>query len=540
MIAMLDRACLNLAGLAGRRWAWRAALIALCGALVAPLALVDVPPLLDYPNHMARMFVLAFGPTDPILSRMYAPHWGLIPNLALDVLIPPALAVMPLDVAGRIAIAVAILLPVAGCLALSRALFGRRSWWALASALPAYNVALRLGLLNFLIGVGMALLLAASWVAWRELRPRFAIGLAAVGAVVVFFCHIMGVALLGLLLGLREAEASLATDLSWRSRLIVALRRFAMLAGVFVPPCALFALSPLSATTTGLLWQPLAAKLYGAFGAFIFQNAALDLAIGAGCLFFVYACLRERRGQLPRWMAASILILALCYAAAPFYFKGTGFVSTRFAVMAGFLIFAGFRPLRLPPRVAALASVAFMLLFCARMADVAAAWWAHNAHLAQLRSVIAAVEPGSRVLVLTVPDDDAPQYWATTARGREIPFMFETDLHEPALLLTERRAFWPSLFANLGQQPLVVLPPYDRIATPQSVPPPHSALSVPPNPIAARMFPVPPDWRKDFDYVLLLDAGGEPDLVGWAAGRMDLLRATDAAALFRIRKPAPG
>jgi hypothetical protein len=540
MIAMLDRACLRLAGVTERRWAWRAALTALCAALVAPLALVDVPPLLDYPNHMARMFVLAFGPTDPVLSRMYAPHWGLIPNLALDVLIPPALAVMPLDVAGRIAIAIAILLPMAGCVALSRALFGRRSWWALASALPAYNVALRLGLLNFLIGVGMALLLASSWVAWREARPRFAIALAAGGAVVVFFCHIMGVALLGLLLGLREAEACLAAGSSWRPRVTMALGRFGVLVAVFALPCAMFAMSQLSATWTGLLWQPLAAKLYGAFGAVIFQNVALDLAAGAACLCFVYGCLRERHGQAPVWMAASILILALCYAAAPFYFKGTGFVSTRFAVMAGFLIFAGFRPLRLPARVAALAALAFVVLFCARMADIGQAWWAHNAHLAELRSVIAPVEPGSRVLVLSLPEDDAPQYWATTARHREIPFLFETDLHEPALLLTERRAFWPSLFANPGQQPLVVLPPYDRIATPQSVPPPHSALSVPPNPIAARMFPVPPDWREAFDYVLLLDAGGEPDLAGWAAGRMDLLRATDAAALFRIRKPAPG
>ena len=33
----------------------------LCVILLAPLALVDVPPLLDYPNHLARAVVLAFG-----------------------------------------------------------------------------------------------------------------------------------------------------------------------------------------------------------------------------------------------------------------------------------------------------------------------------------------------------------------------------------------------------------------------------------------------------------------------------------------------
>ena len=47
----------------------RYALVALCLLLLAPLALVDVPPLLDYPNHLARAVVLAF-PADPILSSI--------------------------------------------------------------------------------------------------------------------------------------------------------------------------------------------------------------------------------------------------------------------------------------------------------------------------------------------------------------------------------------------------------------------------------------------------------------------------------------
>ena len=41
--------------------AWRLSLLGLCAILLAPLLLVDVPPLLDYPNHLARLFVLALG-----------------------------------------------------------------------------------------------------------------------------------------------------------------------------------------------------------------------------------------------------------------------------------------------------------------------------------------------------------------------------------------------------------------------------------------------------------------------------------------------
>ncbi|MEA2790465.1 MAG: hypothetical protein QOG73_2871, partial [Acetobacteraceae bacterium] len=62
---------------------WWAVLIGLCAVLAAPLFVIDVPPLLDYPNHLARAFVLASLPDDTVLARFYAPHWSIIPNLAL-------------------------------------------------------------------------------------------------------------------------------------------------------------------------------------------------------------------------------------------------------------------------------------------------------------------------------------------------------------------------------------------------------------------------------------------------------------------------
>jgi hypothetical protein len=37
------------------RVAWWSVLAGTCAVLLAPLFLVDVPPLLDYPNHLARM-----------------------------------------------------------------------------------------------------------------------------------------------------------------------------------------------------------------------------------------------------------------------------------------------------------------------------------------------------------------------------------------------------------------------------------------------------------------------------------------------------
>src|ERR1700749_2260781 len=110
---------------------WWAILSGLCLMLLFPLFAVDVPPLLDYPNHLARVFVLASLPQDTVLATYYAANWSVIPNLALDLIAPPLIHVLPVNVAGRLLIAVSILLPVLGAVAYNTALGGR--WWSLGA-----------------------------------------------------------------------------------------------------------------------------------------------------------------------------------------------------------------------------------------------------------------------------------------------------------------------------------------------------------------------------------------------------------------------
>ena len=117
---------------AASRAAWWAAFGFVCATLLVPLLLVDVPPLLDYPNHLARMYVLAFGAHDPILSRMYEQHWAIIPNLAIDLVLPEMLKLLPIYLAGRLVLAATLLMPLVGVIAYHRAAFRVRSYWPLA------------------------------------------------------------------------------------------------------------------------------------------------------------------------------------------------------------------------------------------------------------------------------------------------------------------------------------------------------------------------------------------------------------------------
>ncbi|HUB97284.1 MAG TPA: hypothetical protein VL993_15285, partial [Stellaceae bacterium] len=70
--------------------------IVLFAVAVVPVLRSGVLPLVDYPNHLARMAIIARLPHDPILQHYYALAWRPIPNLAMDVLVPPLLGIMPL------------------------------------------------------------------------------------------------------------------------------------------------------------------------------------------------------------------------------------------------------------------------------------------------------------------------------------------------------------------------------------------------------------------------------------------------------------
>jgi len=90
---------------------WLIFSIAVC-VLIAPLFTIDVPPIVNYPNHLARLYIVANGASDPWISHMYKHKWGIIPNIGIDLLVPWTLSFVPLHLAGRIMLAFTLIIPV--------------------------------------------------------------------------------------------------------------------------------------------------------------------------------------------------------------------------------------------------------------------------------------------------------------------------------------------------------------------------------------------------------------------------------------------
>ena len=121
--------------------------------VVYPLWAIPAPPLIDYPNHLARIFILA-NPQHPVLAQFYESHWGVLPNLAMELFATPLAMLLSVEVAGKLFISMIFLLVASGVLAAHYALHRRLSAWPWLSFFFLYN--------PFLLW-GWAQLLVRSW-----------------------------------------------------------------------------------------------------------------------------------------------------------------------------------------------------------------------------------------------------------------------------------------------------------------------------------------------------------------------------------------
>lgn len=517
------------------RIGWWTTLALMCGLLLAPLLVTDVPAISDYPNHLARFFILARAGSDPVLDRMWQPDWHVIPDLGLDLVLPPLVGVLGLQAVGKLAVALSLLAPLFGALAYNRAAFGTRSYWPMTAGLMAYNLFFVLGIINYLIAVGAALAAAGLWLALRG-HPLLLRGLAgAACATVLFFLHLFGVVYFAVLVGVAELAALLAAWREGRGPLRQGATSGALLAVTFAGPLILWRAVP--AGPHGLVygWSWVAKTMF--FPSPFLSYRPLPGAF-AGLVFVILAgsFLGDRRTRRAPGLGLALLGLAALYAGAPYAFHGGEYVDSRVSLMLGLTLSAGMRPVPRSVRWRRWGAAAVGAALGVAVASVGWVWGRHNALVAQVRASIAQVPPGSRVLVATAPFAWHNPWWEKAPPTILALGFVRLDYHLAALLAIERRAFWPLLFSDPSQHPIRVLPPYAALSASAGVLPdlPSLVAQRSSDPHWPRRYLK--DWPAHFDYVLVFAAGAEQDLSGFLPDRLTLLNHSDFAALFRVRK----
>ena len=516
----------------GAAAAWRLALVLGCLIPALPLLATEVPPLGDYPNHLARLWFLGTQTADPDMARMLTPQWALLPNLGADAVLPWLIRLLPVHIAGRLLLAAILALPVLGAAALSRATFGDRSAWSLGAALVTCNALFLLGFLNFGLSTGLAMLAAAGWYRWREARPRATVLLALLAAGLLFFCHLAGCVFFLILIAACEAERCWIAR--HRSRWGCIGRRCLAVLLVAAFPAALYAATALSDAGGAIIYADLARKEMIAL--YPVLNYDLRLDIGTAAIILAVLVLGAATGHLDVPVRSRLTIGALValFLVSPEILKGLAYIDSRFAVMLGFMLFAGVRPVRLGRGVATALFGAGALLLAARTGLVGATWHDYNAEVADVRAAIQPIEPGALVLPMWVHPGGRPAGGPPSPRYLADGTMM--DWHLPAFVMLDQKAFWPYIFANPGQQPMRLRGEYRRLALDFTAAASAALVSGTLLSEADKQdFPLWESWPSRFDYVLLIQEGGAPvDVAGLGNDRLSLVRGTPLAALFRV------
>jgi hypothetical protein len=401
-----------------------------------PLLLTAIPPLLDYPNHLARMHLLPRLPS-PDLARFYAVAWAPLPNLAMDAVVPFLAMLVPLLWAGKLFILITFMLLAGGTAALHRTLFGAWSPWPALAFLLLYTRLLLWGFLGYLFGCGLALFAFTAWIASSRCHWSVRLLLGCVFALAIYLAHLLAFAIYAVMIAAYEFGAI------WRLRLSFpdALRRLVIGGVPFLPALALMSLN--SAVGRIIYGNPLR-KLDLLFSVFDNYSRPFDVACFALAAIALALAFQRRWVKLAPEMAGPLIGLVVLYLALPTELFTAAGADRRIPMMI-FLVLIGASRWVAPSRAAERVFLgAAALLFAVRLGVIAASWLSSGRVYAEILPGIDSIPVGSCV---------------AAAFDREGVNVQKTPLaHFPTIAVARRDAFVPTLFAYPTQQPIRLQP----------------------------------------------------------------------------------
>jgi hypothetical protein len=174
-----------------------ASLFMVLAVILVPLWLVTYPGMVDYPNHLARCYIVAHYHDNPLWQQLYILDRQPLPNLAIDLIVTPMLRFLPLIVCGKIFLSLAAVLYVVGCGEAGRAIIGRPNWLALICAFTFYNSSLLYGFVNYVFGIGVFLCVLAFWLRIRNAMTPFRFVVCCFLSFAAYLAHLSSLVFLG-------------------------------------------------------------------------------------------------------------------------------------------------------------------------------------------------------------------------------------------------------------------------------------------------------------------------------------------------------
>jgi hypothetical protein len=412
---------------------WIALFVFLASTLALPFLFVHEPPLLDYPNHLARTFILSHL-HDPAFhfSDYYRADWKPYPYILWDLLLVALQQVLPVETAGKLLLVLTtVLLPVSVAWFLWQANRSAIKLSLLACAL-SYYVLFFWGFTAYHLSVGLCFLMLGTWLWYRRKPSAARAGLFVIVSFLAFFAHLLGFASAAFILVLYEL-----TEFNWRAWL--------RLACFLAPPSLLFLWArPGITRQSSVEWRPFVDKLQSLrdLPTQGYDERLDQIFLWGLVLCFLVAVLRNRELRVNwRWLVVAIGFFGV-FLLLP-YGWGTGFdLDVRLVPPLCLLMLAVFQVGRRANWIAVLA-VALTLL---RVFNITTGFQTETGKSVAMNHGIEHIARDAKVfpLVDTCKDDDPldyyyVHYWAYSVirRGAISPYLFDIPGQTPMRITYE-------------------------------------------------------------------------------------------------------
>jgi hypothetical protein len=329
-----------------------------------------------------------------------------------------------------------------------------------AAGLIAYNGLMAWGLIVFVLGIIIALLLFAMWHAWRDRPWTFRLAAFTVGSTILYSTHPVAFFCYGVLVASYE---TLGREKPWKTP----ARDWIVLVGQAVPALIQWEIFAQHMTLdhSDVVWgYSLPATIEAALFPFLFRGAAGGLGLGVltavVCEYTSAVGITRRLLSMPRTLFAPALVMAGLSLCAPFILYGESLFNLRFPVVSACLFLAGLQLApTLPARTVAIAAL-IGLLTAAQVADVSILTHQCDLQYAEARDAFAALPRGARVT--TVISDRSP---GSDRACTTLP-IYE---HMAQLVTLDRSGDSSSFFGRLTSvSPRGALPADERPETPET------------------------------------------------------------------------
>ena len=443
--------------------------------LLLPVWIVRYPPLVDYPNHLARYYILAHL-QDPNLhlSQFYASRWQASPYVAVDVLAVFLQKLLPIDIVGRLILSISLLsLPLA-CYFFLRQIDYESRYLAAWALVISYGPLFLVGFVNVALSNALCFLLLAlclKYLAKPDWKPWLG---SLIVAILLYFTH-----LFGFVVG--AVMVSIYCVLTRQT-----VRRLFAATSIFVPGVVIYLLAFLRGRGYGLKeGNPTYhyqfgiadkfASLTNPFRGYGRMSTALALVALIVCVFI--AVWRNRDFRLNYvWLQITIAMFVV-YFLSPFNYH---FLEMR---ILPFLFILSLSVARLGPRARVLGAIG-LLVFVVRSFEVDRTFISRQHELEGCHRSFEAIPRYSRILPM--------------ARAEAEPYQRDY-MNFWAYGVIERGWFSPNMCHSIGIHPLALYSPAENIAK----------LTWLKDPNAKGWEPqAEPDWpeiQRRFDYLWVFD-----------------------------------